>query len=53
MRNFHVKKNSLKHYCPTINVEHIWSLLGNDAREHYANVKDGKAPVVDLVKHVS
>lgn len=53
MRNFHVKKNTLKHYCPTINVENLWSLLGNEAREHYAKEKSGKAPVVNLVKHVS
>ena len=48
-----MKKNTLKHYCPTINVENLWSLLGNEAREHYAKEKSGKAPVVNLVKHVS
>ena len=53
MRNFHVKKTSLKQFCPTINVEKIWSLLGNDAREQYAKAKSGKAPVLDLTKHVS
>lgn len=53
MRNFHVKKTALKHHCPTINVENLWALLGNQAREHYASQKNGKAPVVDLVKHVS
>lgn len=52
MRNFHIKKNTLKHYCPTINVENLWSLLGNEAREHYAKEKGGKAPVINLVKHV-
>ncbi|KAF7492604.1 60S ribosomal protein L27a [Sarcoptes scabiei] len=51
MRNFHIKKNTLKHYCPTINVENLWSLLGNEAREHYAKEKGGKAPVINLVKH--
>ncbi|UXI19393.1 40S ribosomal protein S25-like [Sarcoptes scabiei] len=51
MRNFHIKKNTLKHYCPTINVENLWSLLGNEAREHYAKEKAGKAPVINLVKH--
>ena len=53
MRNFHIKKTSLKEYCPTINVETLWSLVGNEAREHYAKDKAGKAPVIDLVRHVS
>lgn len=53
MRNFHVKKTSLKEYCPTINVEKLWSIVGHEAREHYAKDKSGKAPVIDLVKHVS
>ena len=48
-----MKKTSLKEYCPTINVEKLWSIVGHEAREHYAKDKSGKAPVIDLVKHVS
>ncbi|CAG2178988.1 unnamed protein product, partial [Oppiella nova] len=51
MRTFHLKKNSLKHYCPTINVEQIWALVGDKMREHYKASTDGKAPVVDVIKH--
>ena len=51
MRNFHVKKNTLKYFCPTVNVEQLWSLLGNQTLEEYKKRKDGKAPVVDVVRH--
>ena len=51
MRNFHVRKNNLKHYCPTINVEHIWSLVGNKMREHYQKDEKKRAPVIDVVQH--
>ena len=52
MRNFHLKGNSLKHYLPTINVEQIWALVGDRMREHYKQTTDGKAPVIDVIKHV-
>jgi len=51
MRNFHLKKNSLKHYLPTINVEQIWSLVGDRMRENYKTNAEGKAPVIDVIKH--
>lgn len=46
-----MKKNTLKYYCPTLNVEQLWSLLGNKTLEAYKDRKDGKAPVVDVVRH--
>lgn len=51
MRNFHVKKNTLRYYTPTVNVEKLWQLLGTQTRENYAKAKGGKAPVIDVVKH--
>jgi large subunit ribosomal protein L27Ae len=51
MRNFHVKKNSLKCHTPTVNLENLWALVGNQLRENYKDRKDGKAPVIDVVKH--
>ena len=48
MRNFHVRKNAL--YCPTINIERIWSLVSDQTRENYAKTKDNKAPVIDCVR---
>ena len=53
MRNYHVRKTSLNHHMPTINVENLWSLVGDKMREHYKNDKEGKAPVINLNKHVS
>lgn len=51
MRNFHVKKNSLKCFMPTINVERLWTLVSDQTRTKYANSKDGKVPVIDVVRH--
>ena len=51
MRNFHVKQNSLKYYCPTVNVENLWSLVSEATKEKYASDKAGKVPVVDVVRH--
>eukprot|EP00403_Amphidinium_massartii_P035146 CAMPEP_0178435336 /NCGR_PEP_ID=MMETSP0689_2-20121128/33878_1 /TAXON_ID=160604 /ORGANISM="Amphidinium massartii, Strain CS-259" /LENGTH=145 /DNA_ID=CAMNT_0020057411 /DNA_START=83 /DNA_END=520 /DNA_ORIENTATION=- len=46
MRNYH----TIKKYCPVINVEKLWSLVGEDARK--AASEDTKvAPIIDVVKH--
>ena len=51
MRDFHAKRNTLKYYCPTVNIDQLWSLVGNQMREQYKNDKEGKAPVIDVVRH--
>lgn len=51
MRNFHSRKNTLKYYCPAVNVENIWSLVGERMKEQYKGDKAGKAPVIDVVRH--
>ncbi|KAI1297277.1 60S ribosomal protein L27a [Halotydeus destructor] len=51
MRNFHIRKNSLSQYMPTVNLENLWALVGTQLREQYADRKDGKAPVIDVVRH--
>ncbi|RWS31433.1 60S ribosomal protein L27a-like protein [Leptotrombidium deliense] len=51
MRNFHVRKASLQQYCPTINVEKLWSLVNEQTREFYAKDEKKRAPVIDIVKH--
>ena len=51
MRDYHINKN-LK-YRPAINIDRLWSLVDESIREKYANTKDRKAPVIDIVKHVS
>jgi large subunit ribosomal protein L27Ae len=32
MRTFHLKKNL--HYCPTVNIESLWSLIPEEVREN-------------------
>ncbi|XP_074593324.1 ribosomal protein L27A [Brevipalpus obovatus] len=51
MRNYHVRRNTIANYCPTINVENLWSLVGDGIRKRLENDKRGRAPVVDIVKH--
>lgn len=51
MRNFHVKPNSLRHFCPAVNVENLWSLVSAATKEKYASDKAGKVPVIDVVRH--
>ena len=48
MRTFHLQNNH--HFCPTINVDHLWSLIPEDTRNHFKTIKD-KAPVIDVTKH--
>jgi len=36
--------------CPTINIDKIWSLVGDEKMQAYAKDKS-KAPVIDVVKH--
>ncbi|KRX69016.1 60S ribosomal protein L27a [Trichinella sp. T9] len=47
MRNFHVRKS--QYWCPTINVEKIWSLIPETVRRQYSTSKS-KAPVIDVVQ---
>lgn len=47
MRNFHVRKNH--YYSPIINLDKLWSLVSEETRHKYADVKE-KAPVIDVVR---
>jgi len=47
MRYFHLRKNS--YYCPTINLDRLWTLVSEKTREHYAK-NDKVAPVIDVSK---
>merc|ERR1712144_154484 len=47
MRHFHLKKN--KYFCPTINVDNLWSLVGEDVRK--AHEGKAEAPVIDCTKN--
>ncbi|XP_052802019.1 60S ribosomal protein L27a-like [Mya arenaria] len=47
MRYFHKTQN--KFFCPTLNLDKLWSLVSEQTREKYANSTD-KAPVIDVVR---
>jgi len=47
MRTFNLKNNS--YYCPTVNVEKLWSLVSEEARQHYAT-NTARVPVIDVTK---
>lgn len=44
MRYFHKTKNQF--FCPTVNVDKLWSLLPTEARE---SATKAKAPVLDCI----
>ncbi|CAJ0961424.1 unnamed protein product, partial [Mesorhabditis belari] len=46
MRNYHLRKNH--YFCPTVNVDKLWSLVPEGAREQAAG--PAKAPVIDCVQ---
>merc|ERR1712243_257156 len=46
MRNFHVHSNKINSYCPSINLDKIWSLCTEQHRVDAAKRKDGKEPVI-------
>lgn len=48
MRYFHLNKN--KYYSPIINIDKIWSLVGEEARAQAAAAKDSAA-VIDVTKY--
>ena len=48
MRHFHLNREA--EFCPTMNLDELWSLVPTEAQEQAA--KDtSKAPVVDLTQH--
>ncbi len=49
MRNFHAHANTPNSFCPTVNLDKLWSLVSEQTRLNYAkNTK--KAPVIDVVR---
>ncbi|KAG1165794.1 hypothetical protein G6F35_018568 [Rhizopus arrhizus] len=48
MRHFHLKKNP--YWRPVVNLDKIWTLAGEGAREQYKNTE--KVPVIDALQNV-
>lgn len=47
MRHIHLKKN--QNWCPTINVEKLWSLVGEELRIKYQGSE--LVPIIDTLKY--
>lgn len=50
MRNFHMNRNHT--FCPTMNLDTLWSLVGEENMDRAAKQAD-KIPVIDIVQYVS
>merc|ERR1712099_48056 len=44
MRNFHVHANQLNSYCPSINLDKLWTLVSEHHKESAAKPKSKKVP---------
>lgn len=47
MRHFHLTRQ--KYWCPTINLDKLWTLVSEQTRTYYKDKTD-KAPVIDVVR---
>ncbi|XP_073992036.1 ribosomal protein L27A [Rhodnius prolixus] len=48
MRNYHLRRN--QKFCPTINLDKLWTLVTEQTRLKYKDNAEGKAPVIDAVR---
>ncbi|KAM6937907.1 large ribosomal subunit protein uL15 [Xenentodon cancila] len=48
MRHYHLKRNTS--YCPTINLDKLWTLVSEQTRLNYGKKPDGPAPIIDAVR---
>ncbi|CAO1392748.1 unnamed protein product [Diamesa hyperborea] len=48
MRNFHMNRNHT--FCPTMNLDTLWSLVGEENMDRAAKQAD-KIPVIDIVQY--
>lgn len=48
MRHYNLKRN--QYFCPTVNVDKLWTLVSEQTYEHYKNAKTDKAPVIDITR---
>ncbi|KAK7822476.1 hypothetical protein U0070_001643 [Myodes glareolus] len=48
MRHYHLKRN--QSFCPTVNLDNLWTLLSEQTRVNAAKNKTGVAPIIDVVR---
>lgn len=49
MRHFNIRKN--KYFCPSVNLDKLWTLVGEDVRKEAAGASASAAPVIDVTAH--
>ena len=50
IRHFHLKPNA--EWCPSVNLDKLWSLVSEQTRKNAEEKKGDKAPVIDVTKAV-
>ncbi|BES91637.1 unnamed protein product [Nesidiocoris tenuis] len=48
MRNYHLRRN--QKFCPSINLDRLWTLVTEQTRLKYKDHPEKKAPVIDCVR---
>ncbi|WP_439952958.1 uL15 family ribosomal protein, partial [Acinetobacter pittii] len=48
MRNYHLRRN--QKFCPSLNLDKLWTLVTEQTRLKYKNHPEGKAPVIDCIR---
>ncbi|ELK34566.1 60S ribosomal protein L27a [Myotis davidii] len=48
MRHHHLKRN--RSFCPTVNLDKLWTLVREQTRVNAAKSKTGAAPIIDVVR---
>ncbi|XP_045716385.1 60S ribosomal protein L27a-like [Phyllostomus hastatus] len=48
MRHCHLKKN--QSFCPTVNLDKLWTLVSEQTRVNAAKNKTGAVPIIDVVR---
>ncbi|XP_073739051.1 large ribosomal subunit protein uL15 isoform X2 [Callorhinus ursinus] len=51
MRHYHLKRN--QSFCPTVNLDKLWTLVSEQTRVNAAKNKTGAAPIIDVVRSAS
>ncbi|XP_041527575.1 60S ribosomal protein L27a-like [Microtus oregoni] len=48
MRHYHLKRN--QSFCPTVNLDKLWTLVSEQTRVNADKNKTGVAPIIDVVR---
>ncbi|XP_069396112.1 large ribosomal subunit protein uL15-like [Delphinus delphis] len=51
MRHYHLKRN--QSFCPTVNLDKLWTLVSEQTGVNAAKNKIGAAPIIDVVQSVT